>query len=135
MGYDIKTAEDVRAWQAAIDHELDGLEHVSSGACPGCGECGLSECDSDTSEGQHALDVASEGHFSWSACDACRGPLGGDRYPAHARMPEEDGGALIHLDVCADCYYFLANGYDDTMQALLDEEDVASEGAQEVERG
>lgn len=29
------------AYQAAVEHNLKGLEHVSTGACPGCDECGL----------------------------------------------------------------------------------------------
>lgn len=91
----------------ALEHNLRGLSHVSAGACPTCEHCGPfdpDDCD--------ACDVANEGGFSWSSCDACGSSLGGDRYPAHGFSKPFDNGddILVHLDVCADCLCYLANG-------------------------
>lgn len=48
----------------------------------------------------------SEGSFSWAACDTCGTTLGGTRSPAHAVAD----GVLVHLDVCTDCYCYIAHG-------------------------
>lgn len=82
---------------------LEGLEYVSSGACPGCAECGLEDVeDGDTD----AMSSANEGHFSCSSCDACGSSLGGQRHPAHGLT---DTNTVLHLNVCVDCY----NGFEE----------------------
>lgn len=97
----IETEADYARYEADVDRGCAGLEHISTGACPGCNDCGLSE-DPELSE----LDSAGEGHFSWHPCEACQRPLGGTRYPAHAVLD----GELVHLSVCTDCQHFLEHG-------------------------
>lgn len=96
------TTSDYTKFQASIERNLAGLSFISTGACPGCEECGLGESPSD-----HDLDLASEAGFSWHACEACGSKLGGDRHPAHGK---DSNGKLIHLSVCTDCLYFLNYG-------------------------
>lgn len=101
------------AFTDSIDHELQGLEAVSAGPCPGCSECfpDASDADEPTND-EH--DLASEPHFSWSTCECCGSRLGGDRHPAHGLIPNADGSlkgaALVHFDICVDCLLYLANG-------------------------
>jgi hypothetical protein len=103
----MNTPKEYKAYQAEVERRLEGLTHVSTGACRGCSECGL-EDDSEDSD----VDSASESHFSWSSCDACGSSLGGDRHPAHG-VSQKFG--ILHLDVCSDCLYYLNYGsLDDT---------------------
>ena len=96
----------------SIEHYTKGIQHLSSGPCPGCDECGLADVsDMDSPEYQGA----SESSFSWSQCDGCGSRLGGDRFYAHGIIvdkPTDDMRSrdIIHLDVCMDCYLFFANG-------------------------
>ena len=55
-------------------------------------------------------ELASEPSFSWAPCECCGSSLGGDRYPAHGIDPDDANGSVVHLDVCADCLMYLANG-------------------------
>ena len=80
------------------------LDYLSAGTFAGCTVCqqqhgmGETELRDATSAGQIADDPA----FSWSACELCGEPSGGNRYTAHGR----DGGAdgeIVHLDVCESC--------------------------------
>jgi hypothetical protein len=48
-------------------------------------------------------DVLDEGSFSWRPCELCGSTLGGDRFIAHT-------GRGDHLEICADCLVYLANG-------------------------
>jgi len=89
-----------------VDRYLEGLEHVSTGDCPGCVDCGLEDV-TDANDCIDRIEIASEGSFSWSPCECCDSSLGGDRHPAHAVNPEGD---ILHLDVCQDCLMYLANG-------------------------
>jgi hypothetical protein len=45
------TKQEYADYEARVAHYLDGLEFVSTGACPGCDECGLGERICDTCEG------------------------------------------------------------------------------------
>lgn len=112
------TKEKYERYQKTVDENLEGLEHVSSGPCPGCEECGLSEEPSD-----EEYDLASEPHFSRSPCEACGSRLGGDRYPAHGILD----GEIIHFNVCPDCYYYLTYGHLDDMSMMEVEEDKGTE--------
>lgn len=123
------------AFTDAVKRGLEGLEHVSAGACPGCHECGLDDDDCKTCDGigeiedgtpckdcggtgsipvdpedHRQLDLANEPHFSWHECDCCGSHLGGDRHPAHGIAKINDRETLVHLDVCTDCLCYLANG-------------------------
>lgn len=141
------TTKQYEQFKAAIEHNLKGLSHVSTGACKGCAECGLEakecrKCDGDGKDWQHGhpdspcptcngegeieptdreCDSASEGSFSWSSCDACGSTLGGNREPAHGVMAD---GGILHLDICTDCLYFLNYGQLDdlTMMEMEKEE-------------
>lgn len=92
-------AKDYERYERNVKDNLKGLSFVSTGSCPGCGECGL---DEEATEEQRS--AAEEGHFSWSDCDCCGQSLGGARYPAHGR---DKDGRIIHLDVCEDCLYYI----------------------------
>lgn len=77
---------------------------VHLGACPGCADCGLEDLR-DMNDDVERYEAASEPYFSWTWCDACDSHLGGDRHPAHMR---DEDGALVHLNVCSDCFNVLA---------------------------
>jgi hypothetical protein len=92
-----------------VEHYLKGIEHVSTGPCPGCDECGLGDVEDMASPDYES---AGEPSFSWSDCDCCGSSLGGDRHPAHGTYH----GDLIHLDVCTDCVMYLEYGDEPTPQ-------------------
>lgn len=106
---DIETKADYAEYQAAVERGCQGLEAISTGACPGCVECGL---DEDCSEDEREL--AGEAWFSWRRCDICSRALGGNREPGHAILD----GQMIHFDVCVDCVYYLEYGHLDDMTML-----------------
>lgn len=109
------TKSEYAEYQAAVERNLKGLEFVSTGACPGCEDCGL-----EKEATGYEIETATEPSFSWSSCDACGSTLGGDRHPAHGRMSD---GTLLHLNVCTDCLYYLNYGQldDTTMEAMASE--------------
>lgn len=138
------TKKQYAAYEAAVEYNLRGLEFVSTGACPGCSECGLETRECPHCDGQKidvekpddgtpdspcpycggtgkieptetAIELASESSFSWRACDSCGSSLGGDRHPAHGR---DRNGDLVHLSVCTDCLYYLNYGRLDDMAML-----------------
>lgn len=86
---------------ANIDHELRGVEYFSVGTAHQCGECNPDGLDENAD-----LSVYDEGSFSWRACESCGSLLGGDRHAAHGFI----SGELVHLNVCADCLCYHANG-------------------------
>jgi hypothetical protein len=86
------------AYSDAVNRYLEALEHVSTGACPGCEECGLPE---------DAESYDSEPSFSWSSCDTCGSTLGGDRHAAHG---VSKGFGIVHMDICTDCLFFIEYG-------------------------
>jgi hypothetical protein len=92
----------------AVERNLKGITHVSSGLCPGCKVCeqayGMEpEAFKDACEDGSVCD---EGGFSWRACECCDSGLGGNRYAAHGWLD----GKLIHLDICEDCLFYLEYG-------------------------
>lgn len=97
------TKKEYQHYQEAIERNLKGIEHVSTGACPGCSECDL---DKDCTEEEREL--ADEPNFSWIPCKACGSMLGGDRHKAHGII--QGTRELTHLEVCSDCLYFLNYG-------------------------
>ncbi len=103
------TKAEYQRYQEAVEHNLSGIEHVSTGACPGCAECDL---DRDCSE--HDRELAEEPHFSWQPCECCGSNLGGERHPAHGLID----GKLVHLSVCTDCLYYLNYGQLDDLTML-----------------
>lgn len=58
-----------------------------------------------------------EPHFSWSRCDCCNRPLGGDRTDCNGYNPTtkevQDG-----YSICCDCYYYAEYGRLDDMTML-----------------
>lgn len=132
-------------YEAAVAYNLKGLSFVSTGACVGCEDCGLTDqecrkCDGDGKDWQHGhedqrcpnchgngfveptehdRDLAEEPSFSWSECDACGSTLGGNRHPAHGR---DSNGDILHLSICEDCLYYLNYGQLDDMTMMEMEE-------------
>jgi len=99
-----------KAFLERYDNGLQGLDFVSPGFCSGCQECldGHDICCEH--KALYMLDkgeIVDEGHFSWSACDACGGGLGGDRYAAHGVTANRE---IIHFEICQDCLLYMANG-------------------------
>lgn len=92
-------------YQAAVQHGLKGLTHVSTGACPGCVDCGLPDEPTDQER-----ELAEEPNFSRLACDCCGSRLGGDRHPAHGFLTQDGAEHLCHMQVCSDCEYYLNYG-------------------------
>ena len=90
-------------YETRVARYLEGLTWVSTGASPGCAECGLEDCDE--MEGD-AYECAGEPSFSWSPCEVCDSTLGGDRHPWHAMSD----GQLVHGTCCTNCLMYL-NGY------------------------
>jgi len=94
-----------KAFMSAIKHNLEGIDGVNPGACPGCSDCGLEDHpDMDCAE----YELAGESSFSCQSCDSCGSTLGGDRMPAHGIL--SDSKDIIHLEVCVDCAMYLAKG-------------------------
>ena len=95
------------AFTEAVEHYLDGLKHVGTGAIRhDCGECYQDDSLSD----DDWSDSANEAGFSWSQCDGCGSTLGGSRHPAHGWTEINGREILVHLDICTDCLMYLANG-------------------------
>lgn len=107
-----------------VTKNLEGLDAVSTGPCPGCEECadhfGFTDeynDDGDTiktavvcfDEAYERGEVESEGSFSWSGCGICDSTLGGNLEVWHG-VSKETGGVLHFDDACVDCVVYLANG-------------------------
>jgi len=93
-----------------VEHNLKGLEAVSSGICPGCQECADTWTDGDL---EHLKDewptggFCDEGSFSKQGCSVCGNPLGNTLFAWHAILD----GEIVHFDdMCPDCVMYLANG-------------------------
>lgn len=61
-----------------------------------------------------------EAFFSWSPCDCCKRPLGGNREIATGYNPATP--EVQEYEVCADCLYFVEYGQLDDMTMLSLEE-------------
>ena len=97
-----------------VESTLGGL-HVVTGACPGCKDCDSFGLPEDATDEQ--CQEAEEPSFSRSPCEACGSTLGGDRHPAHGTRRRTnlftnltDHGEIVHLDICTDCLFYIANG-------------------------
>jgi hypothetical protein len=73
--------------------EREGLECLSS-----------QPLDFDAEESEYG-----EPYFSWSPCDCCGDPLGGNREDMCGYNPKENT-IQKGYSVCSDCVYYLANG-------------------------
>ena len=94
-----------------IQHNLEGITHLSPGACPGCPECGLADMPElpETEEQQYAYDCVGEPSFGTSDCDSCGSGLAGHRVVAHGFLVGTEN-EFLHLDICSDCAAYHANG-------------------------
>lgn len=105
-------AQEYAEYEQSVESGLEGLLAVSSGSCHACNDCNPDNTPDEEWSGDF------DPCFSWSSCECCNSHLGGDRYPAHAIIPKDGtpdsplDGELIHLNVCSDCYYYLADGHD-----------------------
>ena len=98
------TKQEYADYQERVARYLGTLEHVSTGPCPGCPECGD--------------DQLGEPWFTWSACEICGG-LPGNRVYWHGIDP--DSKAVLHGSCCEDCQYYLEYGrLDDTTMASIE---------------
>jgi len=87
---------------------------------------GIGNLSYDTEEygdGTEDDNVCIEPHFSWSPCDCCRRPLGGDRYVCSGFNNEtkeiQDG-----YRICVDCYYYAEYGrLDDLTMEEVEKDD------------
>ncbi len=94
----------------AVNRGCEGLEFISPGVCPGCSNCQEELgycCEHSFKAAYEAGEIEEEGSFSWSACECCGSPLGGDRHVAHG---VDADGEIVHFSVCVDCMLYLANG-------------------------
>lgn len=107
------TYKQYEKYQASVEHNLEHLDFVSTGACRGCKECGL-----DAVCTEQELDAASDPYFSRSDCEACGSTLAGDRHPVHGKRIGDH--SLAHLSVCTDCVYYITYGQldDETMMEI-----------------
>lgn len=62
----------------------------------------------------------SEPYFSWSPCECCHRPLGGDRYDADGYSATQN--CALEFTVCPDCIYYAEYGQLDDMTMLEMEE-------------
>ena len=116
-----------------IERNTKGLTYISTGICPGCEKClddfgiriececgGDDDCELCNGFGKRKPteeefedqwsneDAYDEGGFSWSSCDLCGCPLGGNREVWHG--VDKDGN-IFHGDyACTNCIMYLANG-------------------------
>lgn len=104
------TKKEYADYEERVKHYLEGVEHVSTGPCPGCKECDVPE-DAD--------EYHEEAWFSSHPCEICKG-LAGDRVSWHGIID----GKIVHGSCCTDCMYYLEYGrLDDT---TMDEMEAAS---------
>ena len=98
----------------AVNAGLAGFEFVSPGLAPTCWtcrrahDCGTAQQLADAIMSAKAIN---EPLFSSIPRGCCGSHLAGDRYAAHGFLGSEpDRGALVHLEICQDCLFYLANG-------------------------
>jgi len=96
----------------AVESNLEGLEFVSVGICPGCETCREEYAPDSTPEEFEDLwssgEVHAEPFFSRLGCDICSSVLGGDFEPWHG---VNENNEIVHGErACQDCLCYLANG-------------------------
>lgn len=88
--------------------EGEGIQNLSTGhiTCPSCDvewddndKC--PECNSDR-------ETCNEPFFSWSPCDCCQSPLGGNREHATGYNPTTK--EIQEYTICEDCAYYAEYG-------------------------
>jgi hypothetical protein len=110
------TKSEYADYQAAVEafFEREGLDTLSNGSVDHNydGECTNEECIHDSNG-----DFEPQSYFSWSPCDVCRRPLGGDREDCIGYNPTTK---KIQGDyrVCTDCIYYNAYGQLDDMTMM-----------------
>jgi hypothetical protein len=68
-------------------------------------------------EGINCLSATTgESEFSYSPCECCRRPLGGDRYAAKGYHAESN--EVFEYSVCTDCLYYAEYGQLDDMTMM-----------------
>lgn len=87
-----------------VARNLEEITGISTGGCPGCATCEAVRTPEMSEE--EFLDLATEPSYSWSSCDWCHSPLGGDRHPAHGILD----GEILHFEICTDCLFYDAYG-------------------------
>ena len=58
----------------------------------------------------------SESYFSFSNCECCGRPLGGDRYLCSGYQPESNN--IFDYEICDDCLYYAEYGQLDDMTMM-----------------
>ena len=100
----------------AVARQLAGLDFVSPGLAAICETCREAhgyfrgDAPEDDARAFAAAELIDEGSVGRGACDACGSMLGGNRYAAHGFTAAGPRGELVHLDICEDCLFYLANG-------------------------
>ena len=99
----------------SFEHYAGDLKGLSGGITSCCATCqeqhGYDQHENAEESMAHDLSqglLPDEGSFSWAQCDTCGSTLGGERYTGHCFAPQSMD--VIHLDVCVDCLFFIANG-------------------------
>ena len=126
-----ETTRSQRAFVAAVDRGLEGMEPVSPGLSASCEVCRTAHGDISEEEFRELLEhggADDEGGFSWHRCDSCNTGLGGNRSAAHGFTTINGEDTLVHLDICDDCMLYLANG--DLPERWNDVEDAGEEEAE-----
>lgn len=102
------TKTEYTEYEQRVKFYLGNLEAVSTGLCPGCAECGITE---------DAEEYAEEPWFSKAPCEICHGDAG-DRVSWHGFDPETK--QIMHGSCCTDCMYYLEYGrLDDSTMAEM----------------
>ena len=98
MGYpDIENKQDYMEYQKAVNDffKREGIMNLS----PVCNE-----------------DETNEPFFSWTPCECCGRPLGGDRETCSGYNPKTK--EVYEYDVCLDCVYYAEYGELDDMTMM-----------------
>lgn len=106
----------------------ENIANLSPGhlSCPVCGPNDYEESlawndDDQCPECGCEREAANDPYFSWTYCECCQQPLGGNRQ--HATGANNDTHEIQEYEVCEDCIYFAEYGrLDDTTMMNLEEE-------------
>ncbi len=100
--------------------EREGINCLCSGhiCCPGCN---AEWTDGDECPNGHGdRELWDEPFFSWTPCDCCQRPLGGNREHATGYNPTTK--EIQEYTVCEDCVYYAEYGrLDDTTMMEVEE--------------